>query len=240
MLYVNGWICWNDICISYRSLTDALLNKNQDLLVVLCKVTILQESSTLDKKHIPLILPNWKKILKHFDLHLNNLWPREWALHLLKLLKPFMLVAREIEKNHISLYSFFFFFFLRNRTLRSYKINSKAKRNYKESLVTRGAISSGMELYQTCSSLPDLELLAKQWATTLPIRFTWEKQQDWKSLAKNRTSWITRPNSWWDESFWRAFIITSASPSTMHCTTPRSLAKSKALRHARSSTIAAD
>ena len=62
MLYVNGWICWNDICISYISLTDALLNKNQDLLVVLRKVTILHESSTLDKKHIPLILPNWKPI----------------------------------------------------------------------------------------------------------------------------------------------------------------------------------
>ena len=135
----------------------------------------------------------------------------------------------------------FFFFFLRNRTLRSYKIKSKIKRNYKELRVTRGAISSGVVLYQTCSSLPDLELLAKQWATTLPIRFTWEKQQDWKSLAKNRTSWITWPNYGWDESFClSAFIITSASPSTMHCTTPRSLAKNKALRHARSSTIAAD
>ena len=65
------------------------------------------------------------------------------------------------EKSYFSLF-LFFFFFLRNRTLRSYKINSEAKRNYKESLVTRGAISSGMELYQTCSSLPDLELLAKQ------------------------------------------------------------------------------
>ena len=215
MLYVNGWICWNDICISYISLTDALLNKNQDLLVVLCKVTILHESSTLDKKHIPLILPNWKKILKHFDLHLNNLWPREWALHLLKLLKPFMLVAREIEKNHISLYSFFFFFFfLRNQTLRSYKINSKAKKNYKESLVTRGAISLGMELYQTCSSLPDLELLAKQWATTLPICFINEKLQNWKSVASDRTSITTWPYTGCVESLFQiALRTTSASPS---------------------------
>ena len=131
-------------------------------------------------------------------------------------------------------------FFLRNRTLRPYNIKNKTKRNYKESWVTRGAISLGVVLYQTCSSLPDLEFLAKQWATKLPICFTWEKQQDWKSLAKNRTSWITWPYSGWDESFClSAFITTSASPSIMHCTTPRSLAKNNALWHARSSTIAA-
>ena len=44
----------------------------------------------------------------------------------------------------------------------------KKKRNYKESLVTRGAISSGMASSQTCSSLPDLECLARKWATELP------------------------------------------------------------------------
>ena len=55
----------------------------------------------------------------------------------------------------------FFFFFLRNRTLRPYNIKNKTKRNYNESRVTRGAISSGVVLYQTCSSLPDLEFLAK-------------------------------------------------------------------------------
>ena len=38
---------------------------------------------------------------------------------------------------------FWFFFFLRNQTLKPYNIKNKTKRNYKESRVTRGAISSG-------------------------------------------------------------------------------------------------
>ena len=56
-------------------------------------------------------------------------------------------------------------------------IETKKESNYKESRVTRRAISSGTEFCQTWSSEPDLEDLAKKWATELPRHFTWKKLQ---------------------------------------------------------------
>ena len=61
-------------------------------------------------------------------------------------------------------------------------------KNYKVSLVTRGAISSGMDLSQTYNSLPNLECLARKWAIELPKRLTWVKLQTRKIEAKTRIS----------------------------------------------------
>ena len=60
------------------------------------------------------------------------------------------------------------------------------KKDYNESLVTKGAISPGTQLCQTWNSQPDLEDLAKKWATKLPRCFTWEKLQKKKSPASSK------------------------------------------------------
>lgn len=61
-------------------------------------------------------------------------------------------------------------------------------KNYKVSLVTRGIISSGMDLSQIYSSLLNLERLARKWATKLPKHLTWAKSQTRKTEAKTRIS----------------------------------------------------
>ena len=58
-----------------------------------------------------------------------------------------------------------------------YYWNEKGKTDYKESRVTRGAISPGTQLCQTWNSQLDLEVPVKKWATKLPRRFTGEKLQ---------------------------------------------------------------
>ena len=57
--------------------------------------------------------------------------------------------------------TFFFFLFFFEKPDPGPIKNSK-KENYKTSLVTRGARSSGIEPNQTCSSIPDLERLARK------------------------------------------------------------------------------
>ena len=47
-----------------------------------------------------------------------------------------------------------------------------ARKNYKESRVTEGAISAGEEPIHTCSSLPETAFVAKKWATVLSICLT--------------------------------------------------------------------
>ena len=67
---------------------------------------------------------------------------------------------------------FFFFFFFEESRPGGQTILKQKMRNYKESLVIRAAISSGLASSQTYSSLPDLERLARKWATELPTRLT--------------------------------------------------------------------
>ena len=55
--------------------------------------------------------------------------------------------------------TFFFFFFEKPDPG---PIKNSKKENYKTSLVKRGARSSGIEPNQTCSSIPDLERLARK------------------------------------------------------------------------------
>ena len=61
-------------------------------------------------------------------------------------------------------------------------------KNYKVSLIKRGAISSRMDSSQTYSSLPNLELLARKWAIELTNRLTLVKSQTQKIETKTRIS----------------------------------------------------
>ena len=124
-----------------------------------------------------------------------------------------------------------FFFFWETRPDKS--VYYWIKRNYKESQMTIGAMSSGTQFCQTWSSQPDLEDLSKQWATKFPCRFTWEKLQKEKKLTSWRTSRITFPYSGWEESKdLMACTITLASPSKMQSNTLCSFAKNMALWYA--------
>ena len=133
----------------------------------------------------------------------------------------------------------FFFFFWESR-LREALVLFIDEKNYKASRTTRGVVSSRVDSYQICSSLPNLARLARKWATELPKHFTWVKVQTRKPKAKHKTSWITWPYSEWETSLANSdLIIISASPSNTTIEMFSSLTNVKALRHAKASTISA-
>ena len=84
-----------------------------------------------------------------------------------------------------------FFFFFEITALRANFIQ-RNYRSYKTSWTTRGAMSTRMVSNQNCSSQPDLERLAKWWATWLPDLLTWLKELKWKSLANTKIPSSTR------------------------------------------------
>ena len=88
-----------------------------------------------------------------------------------------------------------FFFFFEITALRANFIQINY-RSYKTSWTTRGAMSPGMVSNQNCSSQPDLERLAKWWATWLPDLLTWLKELKWKSLANTKIPSSTRLCFW--------------------------------------------
>ena len=64
---------------------------------------------------------------------------------------------------------FFFFFFFDNPSSEAKFYSIITQKDDKESRVTRGAISSGEDLIQTCSSLLEIDFLARKWTTELPM-----------------------------------------------------------------------
>ena len=88
-----------------------------------------------------------------------------------------------------------FFFFFEITALRA-NFTQRNYRSYKTSWTTRGAMSTRMVSNQNCSSQPDLERLAKWWATWLPDLLTWLKELKWKSLANTKIPSSTRLFFW--------------------------------------------
>ena len=61
------------------------------------------------------------------------------------------------------------FFFFDNPSSEAKFYSIITQKDDKESRVTRGAISSGEDLIQTCSSLLEIDFLARKWTTELPM-----------------------------------------------------------------------
>ena len=77
-------------------------------------------------------------------------------------------------------------------------------------------MSSGTDSIHTWSLLPEMDFLARKWATELPSRFTWMKLQQRKPLTRLRESLITKPIwGWFEPPAHNALETSSASPSNV-------------------------
>ena len=102
-------------------------------------------------------------------------------------------------------------------------------------------MSSRTDSIHTWNSLPEMDFLARKWATELPSHFTWVKLQQRKPIARLRESLITKPNSGWFEPPAHNALETSlASPSKVASKTLSSNANRTARLHARASTVATE
>ena len=77
-------------------------------------------------------------------------------------------------------------------------------------------MSSGTDSIHTWNLLPEMDFLARKWATELPSRFTWVKLQQRKPLPRLRESLITKPIwGWFEPPAHNALETSSASPSNV-------------------------